>query len=41
MATYDPGPPASVARHFAALPSFAAHRELFWYDWGPVSTGAG
>ena len=36
MATYDPGPPAALTRHFAALPSFAAHRDLFWYDWGPV-----
>ncbi|MDQ1616510.1 MAG: hypothetical protein QOJ60_2449 [Actinomycetota bacterium] len=33
---FDPGPPAAVARHFAALPSYAEHREMFWYDWGPV-----
>jgi hypothetical protein len=36
MATYDPGPPASLARHFAAVPSYAPHCDLFWYDWGPV-----
>ena len=34
---YDPGPPAAIARHFAALPGYAEeHHELFWYDWGPV-----
>src|SRR4051794_2808405 len=36
MADFDPGPPAAVAQHFDALPSFAAHRDLFWYDWGPI-----
>jgi len=36
MIDFDPGPPAALARHFAAVPSYAAHRELFWYDWGPV-----
>lgn len=36
MADFDPGPPASVADHLAAVPSYAAHRELFWYDWGPI-----
>lgn len=36
MADFDPGPPDRLAEHFAALPSYAAHRELFWYDWGPV-----
>jgi uracil-DNA glycosylase len=34
--TFDPGPPAALAKHFAKLPSYADHRELFWYDWGPV-----
>ena len=34
---FDKGPPAAVARHFAALPSIPIeHRALFWYDWGPV-----
>jgi len=33
---FDSGPPPAVAAHFAALPSYAAHREYFWYDWGPV-----
>ncbi|TIC88980.1 hypothetical protein E8D34_00145 [Nocardioides sp. GY 10113] len=34
---WDKGPPIAIARHFAALPAIAAeHRELFWYDWGPV-----
>ncbi len=36
MVDFDAGPPAALANHFAALPSYAAHRDLFWYDWGPV-----
>jgi uracil-DNA glycosylase len=36
MADYDPGPPPALADHFRALPSYAAQRDLFWYDWGPV-----
>ena len=36
MVDFDPGPPAAIAAHFAALPSYGAHRDLFWYDWGPV-----
>jgi uracil-DNA glycosylase len=36
MVEFDPGPPASLASHLAAMPSYAAHRDLFWYDWGPV-----
>ena len=36
MGDFDPGPPATVARHLAKLPSYADFRELFWYDWGPV-----
>ena len=36
MADFDPGPPPPVADHFVAVPSYAAHREMFWYDWGPV-----
>ncbi len=36
MVDFDPGPPAALATHFAALPSYAEHREFFWYDWGPV-----
>jgi hypothetical protein len=36
MVDFDKGPPAALARHFAAMPSYAAHRELYWYDWGPV-----
>jgi uracil-DNA glycosylase len=36
MVDFDPGPPAAIADHFAALPSYAPHRDLFWYDWGPV-----
>jgi uracil-DNA glycosylase len=36
-ATFDKGPPAAVARHFAALPPIPEEqRGLFWYDWGPV-----
>ena len=34
---FDKGPPAALARHFAALPPVPAeHREHFWYVWGPV-----
>lgn len=33
---YDPGPSASMARLFAAHPSYEPHRKSFWYDWGPV-----
>jgi uracil-DNA glycosylase len=36
MSEFDPGPPAAIARHLAEVPSYAAHRNLFWYDWGPV-----
>jgi len=33
---FDPGPPANVAQHLANMPSYEPHRDLFWYDWGPV-----
>jgi uracil-DNA glycosylase len=34
---FDKGPPIAIARHFASLPPIAPeHRDLFWYDWGPV-----
>jgi uracil-DNA glycosylase len=33
---FDPGPPEALAAHLAALPSLAAHRQLYWYDWGPI-----
>jgi uracil-DNA glycosylase len=36
MVEYDAGPPKALANHLAALPSYAPHRDLFWYDWGPV-----
>jgi len=36
MVEFDPGPSKSIANHLAALPSYAPHRNLFWYDWGPV-----
>ncbi|WP_265521523.1 uracil-DNA glycosylase family protein [Oerskovia flava] len=36
MIDFDPGPPRSVARIFARMPSYAAHSYLFWHDWGPV-----
>ena len=36
MASYDPGPNAALTAHFAALPSYGAHRSDFWYDWGPI-----
>jgi len=37
MVSYDKGPPAALARHFAGLPEMPEQfREFFWYDWGPV-----
>jgi uracil-DNA glycosylase len=36
MVEFDTGPSKAIANHFAALPSYAPHRDLFWYDWGPV-----
>jgi len=36
MAEFDPGPPGPVADHLANVPSYQAHRDLFWYDWGPI-----
>jgi uracil-DNA glycosylase len=33
---FDPGPPKKLAAHLAAVPSYAAHRDFFWYDWGPI-----
>jgi hypothetical protein len=36
MVEFDSGPPPEVADHFEKVPSYAAHRELFWYDWGPI-----
>jgi uracil-DNA glycosylase len=33
---FDPGPPAAIAKHLAKVPSYAARRNWFWYDWGPV-----
>lgn len=36
MTEFDPGPPAAIAEHLAAVPSYAAERDLFWYDWGPI-----
>ena len=35
-ADFDAGPSRTLTKHVAALPSYAAHRDLFWYDWGPV-----
>jgi uracil-DNA glycosylase len=34
---FDKGPPAAMARHFAAVPTYAPEvRDVFWWDWGPV-----
>jgi uracil-DNA glycosylase len=39
-ATFDKGPPAALAHHFAAVPGYQSetvdNRGLFWWDWGPV-----
>ena len=36
MGAFDPGPPASFAAIFDAMPDHSAVREHFWFDWGPV-----
>src|SRR4051812_6642004 len=36
MIEFDPRPPPAIAQQLAAVPSYAVHRDLFWYDWGPV-----
>src|SRR4051794_5598636 len=36
MTEFDPGPPPAIAALLDAVPSYANHRELFWYDWGPI-----
>ncbi|MER7245156.1 uracil-DNA glycosylase family protein [Kribbella sp. NPDC000426] len=36
MLDFDPGPPDTVAQHFANVPSYADVQQFFWYDWGPV-----
>jgi hypothetical protein len=35
VAEFDPGPPDSLAQHFARVPS-PSHPEDFWLDWGPI-----
>ena len=41
MVQFDPGPPPEVSDHFEKLPSYAPHRDLFWYDWGRSSIVGG
>ena len=41
MAEFDPGPPPEVAEHFDKVPSYAPHRDLFWYDWDPDGRNSG
>ncbi len=37
MVSFDKGPPAPLAKHFAEVPDIPEKfREFFWYDWGPV-----
>lgn len=36
MIEFDPGPPTAFAERFAAVPSYAAFKDHFWFDWGPV-----
>jgi hypothetical protein len=37
VVSFDKGPPAALAKHFAALPELPPEaRSKFWYDWGPV-----
>jgi uracil-DNA glycosylase len=33
---FDPGPPSTFEKLFAACPPPVAFREHFWFDWGPV-----
>lgn len=34
---FDPGPPATLADHFAAVPGYPPEQQaLFWYAWGPI-----
>ena len=35
MGEFDPGPPDSLAEHFARVPS-PSHPKDFWFDWGPI-----
>jgi uracil-DNA glycosylase len=35
-AEFDPGPPTALAQHLASLPSYAPHKQWFWFDWAPV-----
>ena len=35
MAEFDPGPPDSLAEHFARVPA-PSHPQNFWFDWGPI-----
>ena len=35
MAEFDPGPPDSLAEHFAQVPA-PSQPEDFWLDWGPI-----
>jgi len=37
MVSFDKGPPAALANHFAQLPDIPADfQKFFWNDWGPV-----
>jgi uracil-DNA glycosylase len=36
MISFDKGPAAAFAKHFAALPDHTDIKENFWFDWGPV-----
>lgn len=36
MIEFDPGPPHDFAQLFADVPDYSEHKDIFWYDWGPV-----
>ena len=37
MVSFDKGPPAALANHFAQLPDIPTDfQKFFWNDWGPV-----
>ncbi len=36
MVEFDTGPPQDFAQLFADVPDYSEHKDIFWYDWGPV-----
>jgi uracil-DNA glycosylase len=36
MTEFDEGPPPAFATHLSNHPDYSPHRDLFWFDWGPI-----